>query len=113
LLHLQECRGSVEDPWETPDPDDVEDSLKGVAGEPGLMVTWTETPVQACWNSIIQIDPVELEKLRMHQKMALARYGRQSLLQWGDTDVIEIRGWYEALRDLMKMEVAEPVGEDR
>lgn len=37
-------------------------------------------------------------------KMALARYARQSLLQWDDISVREIRFWYDRLVELFDNE---------
>jgi hypothetical protein len=52
----------------------------------------------------MNIDPFELEHARRKQKMWLARYARQSLLQWDDVPVREIREWVEVLRELLEGE---------
>lgn len=107
-MHLQERGGWVDEPWETADPDDVEDTVKD------LMVAWSGTPVDAFWHHIMSIDPLELTNLRGHQMMALARYARQPLHGWDDVDVTELRFWYRQLKELMQMEAeASNITEDR
>lgn len=108
MLRLQERGGWVDEPWETPDPDDVHDDLKV------LMTAWTGGGVDSFWSQLLNLDPEELGKLRRHQMMALARYGRQSLLDWEDRETNELRSWYEELRLLMEAEsTAGKVVEDR
>jgi hypothetical protein len=48
--------------------------------------------------------PEDIFEYREMQKAALARYLRQSLLQWDDIDVNEIRAWYERLKLLLENE---------
>jgi hypothetical protein len=38
------------------------------------------------------------------QKVSLARYGHQSLLQWDDVEVVQIRRWFWKLQELLKAE---------
>lgn len=99
---LQVSGGWLEDPWDVPDPDEVQDTFKK------LFVHYSDSAINACWAHILDIDAVELTNVRGHQKMALARYGRQSLLQWGDVDITELRFWYEQLKTLMEQETAKP-----
>lgn len=39
-----------------------------------------------------------------YRKMALARYAKQSLLQWDDVEVPQIRRWFRQLVELLKNE---------
>jgi len=45
--------------------------------------------------------------------MALARYGRQSLLQWEDVSVLEIRDHFNSLMELLNAEQGKAGSEDR
>lgn len=54
----------------------------------------------ACWNRAISYD-ADLRHLRRVQKMYLARYARQSLLQWDEVEVVEIQEWCETLSEMM------------
>ena len=108
MLHLQDVGGWVDEPWETPDPDDVEDTLKE------LMVSWTGTGTDAFWHHLLVRDPVEFENLRRHQMMALGRYGRQPISMWDEFDVTELDAWYAELKELITREgAASKAAEDR
>lgn len=96
MLGRQDVGGWVEEAWETPDPDVVADSME-------ILATCPESPV---WQYFLEMDPVELEKMSRYRKIALARYGRQSLFQWDDIEVNEIRSWYVALKGLLDDESA-------
>jgi hypothetical protein len=56
------------------------------------------------WHHLIDIDPEEKRLSTDRMKMALARYARQSLFQWDDVLVSEIRYWFERLKDLFENE---------
>lgn len=43
-------------------------------------------------------------KARRFKKMALARYARQSLFDWGDTDASELDEWFDSLVEIIKNE---------
>jgi hypothetical protein len=99
LHHLQDGGGWVDEPWETPDPDAVDDSLKE------LLITWSpDSPVQACWHHYLEVDPTAQQKMRGHQMIALARYARQPITSWEGRDVSELKFWYQQLKELMDAE---------
>lgn len=99
MRDLQDCCGGwVAEPWETPDPDDVDDSLEA------LMLIRRGSAVDAFWHHLIDVNPEERMKLRRHQIMVLARYARAPLLGWDDQDVQDLRSWYEELSELMGAE---------
>lgn len=50
------------------------------------------------------LDPEELDRLRLRRHVFLARYGRQSMLQWRDVDGREVRAYAQALADFLKEE---------
>jgi hypothetical protein len=99
LLRRTERRGWVDHAWETPDPDEVEASLK-------LLVVRTGAFYDAWWHLSVDIDPREMLRLRAKQKIYLARYGRQSVLQWADVDVRELQQYFELLAELVRDENA-------
>jgi hypothetical protein len=43
-------------------------------------------------------------KARRFKKMALARYAKQSLFDWGDTDATELDQWFDSLVEIIKNE---------
>ena len=45
-----------------------------------------------------------MEKRNLQRKAILARYGRQSMLQWDDVPVTYMNQLYDALIDMMKAE---------
>lgn len=98
---LYRCQddGWVDVPGETPDPDFVEDCLH-------KLNHFDRTMGDVIWHLLIEIDPHELLHAREMQKMALARYARQSLFQWEGVEVNEIRRWFERLRELLENEGA-------
>jgi hypothetical protein len=96
----QDERGWVEEAWETVDPDELDDSLEKLS-------FWTGTAADVCWQHLLDLDPVEIRDTRDRQKMALARYGHQSLFGWDAVDVIEIRRWYQLLKELVESESAQ------
>lgn len=50
------------------------------------------------------MDPEELERLRLRRHVFLARYGYQSVLQWGDVDGRQVRRYAQALAELLNEE---------
>lgn len=105
-MFVRQNSGWVDEPGETPDPDVVDDSLK-------LLTHWEGDISDVMWRLVYNLDPFELREMREMQKMALARYAKQSLLQWDDVEVFEIASAYERLSKLFNNEGAvEGVGED-
>lgn len=51
-----------------------------------------------------RVDARKMERDHEMRKMALARYGRQSLLQWEHVSASEIRDYYDLLVDLVRHE---------
>lgn len=70
----------------------------------GVVKVWSDGGSPAWWPHLLLLDPAEQEKIRRHQIIALARYGRQPISEWLDADVQELRAWYESLAELMKAE---------
>ena len=68
------------------------------------MVHWSGGSTDAVWTHMLFLDPEELEKLRRHQMMALARYARAPLLGWDDVATTELTAWYAELKELLKAE---------
>lgn len=99
MCGYQESRGWVEHPWDTPDPDAFEDSLK-------ILSFFTDSAADAIWQFLIFVDikPEEFRENREMKKAALARYLRQSLLQWDDIEVTEINDWYDRMKILLDNE---------
>lgn len=95
----------VEESWETPDPDDTDDSLSRLS-------MWTRTIFDAVWTFYYDIDPDELLHIRRKEKMYLARYARQSLLQWDEVEVTEISAWVKVLREVISEENAVTTAEE-
>lgn len=69
--------------------------------KPGLKVVGT---TDALWHFLFDSTPREILKAREMQLIALARYGRQSLHQWGDVEVMEVRRWVARLNELLEEE---------
>lgn len=85
---------------ETTDPDVVRDLLGRLArltGHPTLDVFFGLS-----LESILI--PEEMERLRLRRHIFLARYGRQSVLQWRDIDGREVRAYAEALANFLREE---------
>lgn len=76
------------------------------------MSGWTGSGADVVWHHWVEIDPDDLLKQRRLMKMALARYAKQPLLQWGDTPVREIKVWYNTLVELMSHEGTSTTVED-
>ena len=83
--------------WDLPDPDQLEDSLK-------ILSIYTDTYFDAFWHHIVLIDPDEVLRTRKFQKMQLARYGRQSIFDWDDVEVSELREWWDVLKEILESE---------
>ncbi len=106
MFGRQELGSWVEHPWEVADPDDIEDSLNKLSHHDG-------TIGDVIWVFLFDLDPAEVQQNADRMKMALARYGRQSLLQWDDVEGSEIRKWYRVLKELLDTESAVTDTEDR
>ena len=105
-MFVRQDHGWVEEEWETIDPDVLDDSLK-------ILTHWEQDISDVMWRLIYQMDPFALREMREMQKMALARYGKQSLLQWDDVNVMEIDHAFDRLKKLFANEGAvEGAGED-
>jgi len=67
---------------------------------------YTGTAGDVVWRHLVYHSTTSEEILehREMQKAALARYLRQSLLQWDDVEVTEISAWYERLKILLENE---------
>lgn len=55
---------------------------------------------------VSQVDPAELLRVRMRQKMELGRYGRQCVLQWDDVPLLEFQRYHKALIEVVNAENA-------
>jgi hypothetical protein len=77
----------------------VDDSL-------AVLTHWSGTHADVMWRLVVEVDLDELRRTRALQKMALARYARQSLLQWAEVEVTEIAGWYSTLKEVLDNEGA-------
>ena len=53
---------------------------------------------------LAEIDPVVVLKLRTKQKIELARYGRQSVLQWDNVLLSEFLAYHRALVEVVNEE---------
>jgi hypothetical protein len=67
---------------------------------------YTGTAGDVVWHHLAyrSTTPEEFLERRAMQKAALARYLRQSVLQWDDVEVTEISDWYERLKILLENE---------
>jgi hypothetical protein len=64
------------------------------------------TTADVIWHLIfyLNVNPRELRENREMQKAALARYLRQSVLQWDDVECNEITAWFERMKTLLENE---------
>lgn len=62
--------------------------------------------LEVTWPLMLAFDPVKRLRARRRQKMALGRYGRQSVLQWDDVELDEFLGLYEDLVEIIRVENA-------
>ncbi len=62
--------------------------------------------VGALWPFLFNLDPNELLIDSEKMIIQLARYGRQSVLQWDDVEVGQIRRWHARLKELIDSENA-------
>lgn len=60
--------------------------------------------VDAAFQYLFSVEALDLERQHYRRKAFLARYGRQSVLQWDDVEVSEINRHVEALAELIKEE---------
>lgn len=68
----------------------------------------------AYWDHVVRIDPGEHLRMRVRQKAYLARYGRQSVLQWEGREVAELNEHFAAMSEIIREENALSRGsEDR
>lgn len=51
-----------------------------------------------------ELDPDQVDKAIRRRIIFLARYGRQSILQWEDVDYAEMRAWSDELKELLSEE---------
>jgi hypothetical protein len=60
----------------------------------------------AVWHLTLDVDPDLQERTRRKQILELARYGRLGggLHDWDDEPVVELRAWWDALKELMDKE---------
>ena len=59
------------------------------------------------WRMLLRFDDVDdMLRLNYERRMFLARYGKQSVLQWDEVPVTEIIRYVEALTSLLKQESA-------
>lgn len=100
MLRYEDC-GSEVDSNGVVDPDLIDDLQVKTSFTAELGPLW---PYVHALNS----DARKIERNHEMRKVALARYGRQSLMQWDDVDVAEIRRWYELLVELVREEGGSP-----
>ncbi len=67
---------------------------------------WTDSPADAFWHFLIDIDAEAILEYRRLQRAALARYGKQSWTQWDELDIEEMEQAYASVSDLVKRENA-------
>lgn len=94
-------RGWVDHEWETPDPDEVEESLKKLYF--GTSGTWLD----AFWHLLVDLDPEERLRLRTKQKAYLARYGKQDWFAWEHRETTELD---DACREINEIVTGENEG---
>lgn len=83
-------------PWDVHDPDRLSDALE-------RLTIHTDSGFDVCWQFHGML-PKDYEEFRYRRLAFMARYGRQSMLQWGDVEVVEIHRMMRALSSLMKDE---------
>lgn len=98
MLRCNDRRGWVDHPWESPDPEVIEESLKI------LYLGTTGTYCDAYWPYLIEIDWEEILRQRTEQKAYLMRYGRQDWFSWEHREVRELKEACDALNEIMKEE---------
>jgi len=96
-LRRRQERGWLKFGDPTIDPDLVDGWLSQIT-------VWLGSSIDAYWVHIMEYDCAAFVKARRRIKLFLARYGRQSVLQWGDTDVTEITEYFYALVEMMSGE---------
>lgn len=79
-----------------------------------LLFQFTETPADACWDLLFRLDPDELLRARVTQKVYLARYARQSVFDWEHRDVRELQEYFtEMVKFIQRENAASRSQEDR
>lgn len=53
---------------------------------------------------MVDLDPTEQEQMRRRQIVYLARYGRQSMLQWDDVDVLDLVALHDEVSKVVREE---------
>ena len=72
-----------------------------------------ENPVSRCTKYLlVSLDPDEILRIRAKQKIHLARYARQSILQWDAVSVPEFLQYYELLVETIEAENKHSNGEE-
>jgi hypothetical protein len=61
-------------------------------------------PADAVWQFLIDIDPTLRLKMRMRQKLYLARYGRVGIFDWEERELSELDAYFKALSDMLAEE---------
>jgi hypothetical protein len=77
----------------------------GGVNREALWEEWAEEGTERCMLGLREGFDLEgfLEN-RRYMRMYLGRYGRQNVLQWGDSTSIELAGWFWACDKLLKSE---------
>lgn len=101
MLRRHDGRGWVDHPWETPDPDEVEESLRKL--NIGATGSWFD----CSWHLLIEIDPDVQLRFRAKQKAYLARYGRQGWYTWENREVSELDEAYREIGAIVEEENVE------
>ena len=81
-------------------PQDIADSLRCLAGVTG------NATVDAlfAYAQDMAMQPEEMERLRLRRHVFLARFGRQSMLQWEDVEGRTVRRYTELLAEMLREE---------
>ncbi len=97
--------------WETPDPD-VE-----ALGLSKLVVSHTDSVVDALWQHLFDLDPRDVRYNRDRQIVSVARHARVGspgdLLGWDEVDVHRLRELTEAVQGVLDDESAATSAVDR
>lgn len=109
-MHRCEGGAALRDNHEglTTDPDWVDDHLDDLFFGHGHFYWYEPIPARGVWSFTpgMQVSAREMQEKRDRQIAILARYGKQSMTQWDDLDVIEFERCYNTLVDLLNEESA-------
>lgn len=83
------------------EPGEIEEALQKL-----LVASGSGSPVSAFWHLTSTHDAAEVLDMRWQQKAYLARYGRQSMLQWENEPVTKLNRATRAIGDLIREEGA-------